>query len=229
MASSSGQDDSREAFVCKHCKATNLASQQALDWHQEQSASCRMIRAMAAAANQPVTPPNPVRFDPCQLRAPLGPFYDDLPDLPDNVEDYIRVEDDDDDDDDDGDANGAAPNVGDKRPRFDSARETLLWFNTAGPGRTKVSNRGKDEWLKLMKDERYRLEEVLSQWNSHRDMERTLMKAALGDVSLQSLNESSSKFVPILLLFLCTCTRCEQIKGDSVMMQQSYYIAWVNV
>src|SRR3569623_405580 len=105
-----------------------------------------------------------------------------VPELPDDLEDpaiEVSV----DSDEDAGDARlgaqDAAPAVGDKRPRFDSARETLLWFNTAGPGKTKISNRGRDEWLKLMKDESYRLEEVLSQWNSHRDMEKTLMKAAV--------------------------------------------------
>lgn len=144
---------------------------------------------MAAAANQP-TPPPPVHFDEIHVPAPNGPFYDDLPNLPDDFEEpAVRIDSDDEDDGVEGlGAQDAEPasEVGDKRPRFDSARETLLWFNTAGPGKTKISNRGRDEWLKLMKDERYRLEEVLEQWHSHRDMERTLMKAALGEVSATS-------------------------------------------
>lgn len=164
----------------------NFESLTSLEWHQAQSSACRIVRAMAAAAaNEPPTPQPPVTFDDIHIPAPNGPFYDDLPDLPDDdVENpTIVVE----SDEDEGDAGlgalDAAPAVGDKRPRFDSARETLLWFNTAGPGKTRISNRGRDEWLKLMKDERYRLEEVLGQWNSHRDMERTLMKAAVGEVS----------------------------------------------
>lgn len=167
-------------FKCGYCEASNFMSQQALDWHQN-GASCRMVRAMAAAARQPLNPD----LDHCNFPPPAGPFYDDLPDFVDDMA-YVNVEDDDDDDGDDGPSVDEGAAVGDKRPRFDSARETLLWFNTAGPGRTKISNRGKDEWLKLMKDERYRIDEVLGQWNSHRDMERTLMKAALGDVSSNS-------------------------------------------
>lgn len=141
----------------------------------------------AAAADQPPTPLPPVSFDDIHVAAPNGPFYDDLPDLPDDFVDDPAIEVVDSDEDAARDAGyggqDAAPAVGDKRPRFDSARETLLWFNTAGPGKTRISNRGRDEWLKLMKDERYRLEEVLSQWKSHRDMEKTLMKAAIGEVS----------------------------------------------
>ena len=174
-------------FQCSHCKAVNFESLTSLEWHQAQSSACRMVRAMAAAAaNQPSTPQPPVRFDDIHIPAPNGPFYDDLPELPDDSEDpaiEVSVDSDEDAGDAGLGAQDAAPAVGDKRPRFDSARETLLWFNTAGPGKTKISNRGRDEWLKLMKDERYRLEEVLSQWKSHRDMEKTLMKAAVGEVS----------------------------------------------
>lgn len=182
MASTS----SAGGFQCRHCKAVGFESLTSLEWHQAQSCACRIVRAMAAAAaNQPPTPQPPVRFDDIHIPAPNGPFYDDLPDLPDDdVEDPAIVVESDEDEGDAGlGAQGAAPAVGDKRPRFDSARETLLWFNTAGPGKTRISNRGRDEWLKLMKDERYRLEEVLGQWKSHRDMEKTLMKAAVGEVS----------------------------------------------
>lgn len=174
-------------FLCKHCLRKDFESLTSLEWHQAQSSACRIVRAMAAAAQEPNTPPPPVvHFDDIHFPAPRGPFYDDLPDLPDDFEPNpaIEVEDSDEDAWHAGlGAQNAAPAVGDKRPRFDSARETLLWFNTAGPGKTRISNQGRDEWLKLIKDERYRLEEVLDQWKSHRDMEKTLMEAAVGEVS----------------------------------------------
>jgi hypothetical protein len=34
-----------------------------------------------------------------------------------------------------------------------------------------------------MNDERYRLQEVLREWKSHRDLDKSLMKAAVGEVS----------------------------------------------
>jgi hypothetical protein len=34
-----------------------------------------------------------------------------------------------------------------------------------------------------MNDERYRLQKVLREWKSHRDLDKSLMKAAVGEVS----------------------------------------------
>jgi hypothetical protein len=74
-----------------------------------------------------------------------------------------------------------------------------LWMKSAAPGGGKLSNSGVDAWIKLMNDERYRLQEVLREWKSHKDLDKSLMKAAVGEVS----REPSRKAHPaILLLFV---------------------------
>lgn len=191
-------------FSCKHCGAERFDSQVALEFHQNGNA-CQMQRAMAAASAKLSGRPDElprVEFDVIELEEPRGPFYNPLldDDALDPIENENAPRDSDDDEDEPDGEPGAA--VGDKRPAFDSARETLLWFNTAGPRKTRISNRGRDDWLKLMKDERYRLEEVLNQWKSHRDMDRAILKSALGEVRRGSLANSN-------LLWRCSTNFCK--------------------
>jgi hypothetical protein len=50
-----------------------------------------------------------------------------------------------------------------------------------------------------MNDERYRLQEVLWEWKSHRDLDKSLMKAAVGEVSREPSRKAHRA---ILLLFV---------------------------
>ena len=167
-----------DGLPCPHCSA-KLPSQNTLQWHIDQSAACRVVRAMRAAEEEAGSVQIVTEFDDHDFPAPEGPFYgetaeliiDDEDDVPPVPEEQVE-----------GVANDGGAGPGAAR-EFDSALETALWMNTAGHGGTKLPNRSRDEWLKLMKDERYRLEECLDKWRSHRDMDLTIMKAAVGNVS----------------------------------------------
>ena len=167
---------------CPHCKA-KLPSQNALDWHLDQSAACRVVRAMnAAEAEAGIVQPTVFDFDDNDFLPPAGPFYDETAELiiEDDEEMLLPADDEQEVREMGAEDGGAGPGTA---RQFDSALETALWMNTAGVGGTKLPNRSRDEWLKLMKDERYRLEECLAKWKSHRDMDLTIMKAAVGNVS----------------------------------------------
>lgn len=168
-----------EGLSCPYCPA-KLPSENALQWHVDQSGPCRVVRAMkaaeeAVAGGEAVV----VEFDNLELPPPEGPFYDDTAEL--IIEDDEVPPETEEPEDPLGDDGGADGPGGSPR-EFDSALETALWMNSAGHGGTKLPNRARNEWLKLMKDERYRLEECLEQWKSSRDMDLTIMKAAVGNV-----------------------------------------------
>ena len=163
---------------CPHCHAM-LPSLNTLEWHIDQSAPCRVVRAMKAAEDEAGrVEPTVFEYDDNNFVPPAGPFYDETVDL--IIEDDVAPALGDEQEElvEEAEAGGA----GDAPREFDSALETALWMNTAGQGGTKLPNRSRNEWLKLMKDERYRLEECLSKWRSHRDMDLTIMKAAVGNV-----------------------------------------------
>jgi hypothetical protein len=112
--------------------------------------------------------------------APEGPFYDEREAMPKIINEHALNSDSDDSD----GENECAQVVGDgiAKRKFDSQLETLLWFNTAGPKNTSLPKRSWETWLKLMKDDRYRLQKVLDAWNSANDMEKCIQKAAVGEV-----------------------------------------------
>ena len=178
MASTAGKDG--EGIPCEHCN-TKFDTQISLQWHHEQSITCRAVRSMKVAierAGGRVEPFVPVvEFDANNVEPPEDPFYDENADLIiEDDEGQLPAHEDD-------ELESGGTNVGSSGQSFDSAMETVLWMNSAGAGGTKLPNRARNEWLKLMKDDRYRLEECLAKWKSHRDMELTIMKAAVGDVS----------------------------------------------
>jgi hypothetical protein len=126
-------------------------------------------------------PPSPFNFDDDPILID-GDEDDDGPDPPSDAEDEVEI----------------SPKAGDKR-KFDSIDATMLWMKSAAPGGGKLSNIVVDAWIKRMNDERYRLQEVLRDWKSHRDLDKSLIKAAVGEVS----REPSRKAHPaILLLFV---------------------------
>jgi hypothetical protein len=110
-------------------------------------------------------PPSPFHFDDDPILID-GDGDDNGPDPPSDAEDEVEI----------------LPKAGDKR-KFDSIDATLLWMKSAAPGGGKLSNGRVDAWIKLMNDERNRLQEVLREWKSHRDLDKSLMKAAVGEVS----------------------------------------------
>ncbi|GAQ92408.1 hypothetical protein KFL_010090040 [Klebsormidium nitens] len=137
-------------------------------------------------------------FDDNYVQPPEGPFYDETADLiiEDDVEVQLPAHEED-------ELDNGGTGVGSSGQPFDSAMETVLWMNSAGAGGTKLPNRARNEWLKLMKDDRYRLEECLAKWKSHRDMELTIMKAAVGDGSrIVNLQRAGKDPEPILLSYM---------------------------
>jgi hypothetical protein len=110
-------------------------------------------------------PPSPFSFDDDPILID-GDEDDDGPDPPSDAEDEVEI----------------LPKAGYKR-KFDSIEATMLWMKSAAPSGGKLSNSGVDAWIKLMNDERYRLQEVLWEWKSHRDLDKSLLKAAVGEVS----------------------------------------------
>lgn len=162
-----------------------------------------MKAAEAAAGSQ--SEPIVVDFDDNDFQPPPGPFYDDTAEL--IIEDDVELPYADGLEEDVGKEAGGSSASG-AATEFDSALETALWMNTAGQGGTKLPNRSRDEWLKLMKDERYRLEECLSKWKSHRDMDLTIMKAAVGNVRkgpMSSLWFQHCTFSHAVHLLSCFC------------------------
>jgi hypothetical protein len=169
-------------YICRDCGA-KLANQTALTWHKERSASCRAVRAMKAAkelARLGESGPPAVLEDDNDFDAPEGPFYDEREAMPEIIDEHALNSDSDDSDGED----ECAQVVGDgtAKRKFDSELETLLWFNTAGPKNTSLPKRSRETWLRLMKDDRYRLQKVLDAWNSANDMEKCIQKAAVGEV-----------------------------------------------
>jgi hypothetical protein len=169
-------------YICRDCGA-KLANQTALTWHNEQSASCRAVRAMKAAeelARLGESGPSAVLEDDNDFDAPEGPFYDEREAMPEIINEHALNSDSDDSDEED----ECAQVVGDgtAKRKFDSELKTLLWFNTAGPKNTALPKRSRETWLQLMKDDRYRLQKVLNAWNSASDMEKCIRKAAVGEV-----------------------------------------------
>jgi hypothetical protein len=169
-------------YIRRDCGA-KLAHQNALTWHNERSASCRVVRAMKAAkelARLGESGPSAVLEDDNDFDAPEGPFYDGREAMPEIINEHALNSDSDDSDGKD----ECAQVVGDgtTKRKFDSELETLLWFNTAGPKNTSLPKRSRETWLQLMKDDRYRLQKVLVTWNSANDMEKCIRKAAVGEV-----------------------------------------------
>jgi hypothetical protein len=169
-------------YICRDCGA-KLANQTALTWHNEQSASCRAVRAMKAAeelARLGESGPSAVLEDDNDFDAPEGPCCDEREAMPEIIDEHALNSDSDDSDGED----ECAQVVGDgtAKRKFDSELETLLWFNTAGPKNTSLPKRSRETWLQLMKDDSYRLQKVLDAWNSANDMEKCIQKAAVGEV-----------------------------------------------
>jgi hypothetical protein len=161
-------------YICWDCGA-KLANQTALTWHNEQSASCRAVRAMKAAeelARLGESGPSTVLEDDNNFDAPEGPFYDERGAMSEIIDEHALNSDSDDSDGED----ECAQVVGDGRAKrkFDSELETLMWFNTAGPKNTSLPKRSWETWLRVMKDDRYRLQKVLDAWNSANDMEKCI-------------------------------------------------------
>ena len=48
-----------------------------------------------------------------------------------------------------------------------------------------------NSWLQLMKDDRYRLQKVLDEWQSAADMDKVILQSAVGEVRTASLQSIS--------------------------------------
>ena len=181
-------------YICGDCGA-KLCSEPALTWHNAQSASCRAVRAMKAAeerAKSGNSGPSVVREDDYGFDAPEGPFYDENEAI--EISDIDASTSDADDSDEEADSVEVveAPVAGTAGKRkFDSELETVLWFNTAGIGGSKIPRRGVNSWLQLMKDDRYRLQKVLDEWQSAADMDKVILQSAVGEVRTASLQSIS--------------------------------------
>jgi hypothetical protein len=122
--------------------------------------------------------------------APEGPFYDESEAIEiSKDEDALNSNVDDGDEENEG-VQVVESLVG-TRKKFNSELETLLWMNTAGIGGSSLPDRSRDGWLQLMSDDRYRLQNCLDSWKSARDMKKTILKSAVGEVRGAYLQEIS--------------------------------------
>lgn len=159
-----------EEWACDDC-AWTCNSEHALQVHRARSAACRVIRAKKLAEerrNQGRDPPPP----PFLEERPLS--VDDFPDdpldnFPDVIEDPVTLR-----------ADPQAPDneANAKKRIFDSCEQVAAFVK-----RNKLSGAQTDELLKLWADDRLRLREVVSTFQSHRDVDRYLLASIVGDVS----------------------------------------------
>jgi hypothetical protein len=120
-------------YMCRDCGA-KLANQVALTWHNEQSTSCRAVRAMKAAkelVRLGESGPSIVYNDDNDFDAPEGPFYDEREAMEERIdEDALNSDSDDSDwEDESGEVVGDAT----AKRKFDSQLETAPVVQHGGP------------------------------------------------------------------------------------------------
>ena len=170
-----------EEWACEDC-AWTCKSSKALELHRERSAACRVIRAKNLAKErkrQRLSPPTPPVVEDRPL--PHDGFVDDDPlDNFDVLEDAeppdspvtLRA---------DPQAPGDEANA--RQRIFDSCEQVAAFIK-----RNKLSGTQTDELLKLWADDRLRLREVVSTFQSHRDVDRYLLASIVGEVSSNLFN-----------------------------------------
>lgn len=164
-----------EEWACEDC-AWTCKSSRALELHRERSAACRIIRAkdlLKERKRQRLSSPDPPEVEDRPLpdlhavdNDPLDNFHvleDAEPPEPVTLR-----------------ANPQAPgDEANARQRiFDSCEQVAAFIK-----RNKLSGTQTDELLKLWADDRLRLREVFSTFQSHRDVDRYLLASIVGEVS----------------------------------------------
>ncbi len=165
-----------EEWACDDC-AWTCKSERALEVHRARSAACRVIRAkklVEERRNQGRDPPPPPILE--DLPLPDDHFPDDPLDNFDHViedaeppQEPVTLQ---------ADPQAPGNDANAKKRIFDSCEQVAAFIK-----RNKLSGTQTDELLKLWADDRLRLREVVSTFQSHRDVDRYLLASIVGEVS----------------------------------------------
>lgn len=168
-------------WKCADC-GESFEHERALRWHQEKSSSCRMTRAVKRAK---------LLSELEKARAEAGHLEEEsFPPLDYSDNDgFIFLEE-------DNPPRETTPPPSPPRPpqpadedhageppppAWDSTRQVVYWLKKNG-----ISGPATNEFLRLMRDQRLDMDEVLDNLKSNRDVKKVLMKSIVGEVSTSS-------------------------------------------
>jgi hypothetical protein len=168
-----------------------------LTWHKESSAACRLKRAVKRARTKSQTRAQVVEEEAID-------FVEDAPDFedfdPPDLDDFEVIELDDNQpgqegEQREGDNDEKWPEgvvhrdygeEGEEEKRWNSSEQLVFWMKKCQLSKSQVN-----DYLNLMHDERFELREALSNLTSDRDIHKTLLTAAVGEVRSLGLHGAS--------------------------------------
>jgi hypothetical protein len=146
-----------------------------LTWHKESSAACRLKRAMKRARTRSQTRAQVVEEEAIDFVDGNQPGQEGEQRQGDNDEKWPE-----------GVVHGDYGEEGEEEKRWNSSEQLVFWMIKCQLSKSQVN-----DYLNLMHDELFELREALSNLTSDRDIRKTLLTAAVGEVRSLGLHDAS--------------------------------------